>query len=755
MRKMTLLDKMKQGFIPLLGWIGFTVLGCIGASTAQAGYSVLGGAPVTQGQMLISDEDYNALPAPNKAVGAKFSLQETRVEADISGVLARVRVSQVFRNPHSNALEALYVFPLPENSAVDAYSFQIGERIIVGEVKEREEAKQIYQQARQEGRKAALLEQERANIFTQSVANIPANSEVVIHIEYVQPLEVDEDRYLFRFPMVVGRRYIPGNPVSRPNVGRGWANDTDEVPDASRITAAKVPDGMRNGNDVFIQVNVDGAMPIQAITPVTHELDVSRRSETQSVVTLKNGSVIADKDFIFEYQLASEQTTLASMTHRISEEEDGYVMLALQPKWSVEASEITPREVHLVMDVSGSMRGPAISQMRLFAEQILDHLNPGDSIKLISFSQQATTFRDSPVPADASNIEAAKEFVRRLKPNGGTNLLSALRVSLGESQTETSLPRYLILMTDALVGNDHSILRYLQEDRFSDARVFPIAFGAAPNDYLMNRAAEMGRGFAMQVTNQDNSVAIAKHFNALTNLPYMTDLHIDWGDLNVKDQVPARLPDLFAGKPLIVLGRYDQAATSTVRLKGNVLGSPVEMELDLELPAIEPAHDSISSVWARQRIRQIWNRNVGKETKESRAEITELGLRHQLVTAYTSFIAVETEADKDQEGQLITDTDSLDPADPSSESASRPAKKPLTDPTAQQPANQIPSAGSAAQSNPSQASPSVNRAPDSSSSFRPSSGSGGGGAGGGPIGPISALLSLAGAGAASMMRRKK
>ena len=149
MRKMTLLDKMKQGFIPLLGWIGFTVLGCIGASTAQAGYSVLGGAPVTQGQMLISDEDYNALPAPNKAVGAKFSLQETRVEADISGVLARVRVSQVFRNPHSNALEALYVFPLPENSAVDAYSFQIGERIIVGEVKERERAPRIPRAADQ------------------------------------------------------------------------------------------------------------------------------------------------------------------------------------------------------------------------------------------------------------------------------------------------------------------------------------------------------------------------------------------------------------------------------------------------------------------------------------------------------------------------------------------------------------------------------------------------------------------------------
>jgi len=271
---------------------------------------------------LISDEDYQRVQIPETKSSSKqgplFQLRETRVEAEISGVLARVRVSQVFQNPFSDSLEALYVFPLPENSAVDAYSLQIGERLIVGEVKEREEARQVYQQARQEGRKAALLEQERANIFTQSVANIPANSEVVIHLEYVQPLEVDDDRYLYRFPMVVGSRYIPGTPVNRPNVGRGWARDTDLVPDASRITTPRLPEGMRNGSDVSITVTVDGAMPIQEITPVTHELDISRQSETKSVVSLKNQSVIPDQDFVFEYRLASEQTTLASMVHRAS-----------------------------------------------------------------------------------------------------------------------------------------------------------------------------------------------------------------------------------------------------------------------------------------------------------------------------------------------------------------------------------------------------------------------------------------------------
>ncbi len=775
--------------LSLMGWFSATAFVLFHLAPANAGFSVLGGAPVTQGQMLISDETYervkpnNPTPAQTQTAAPKFHLKETRVEAEISGVLARVRVSQVFENPFSDGLEALYVFPLPENSAVDAYSFQIGERLIVGEVKERGEARQVYEQARQEGRKAALLEQERANIFTQSVANIPANAEVVIHIEYVQPLEVDHERYLFRFPMVVGPRYIPGTPVARPSVGRGWARDTDLVPDASRITPEVIPSGMRNGNDVFITVKIDGAMPIQAVTPVTHKLKVEKRSETESIVTLENQSIIPDQDFIFEYQLAGEHTTLASMTHRASSDEDGYVMLALQPKWSLDPSEITSREVLLVLDTSGSMKGPAMSQLRQFADEILDGLNAEDTFRLISFSNQPRAFQPSAIPATSENIAAAKSFVRGLRANGGTNLLSALQLALGETQTESSPPRYVFLMTDALVGNDHSILRYLKDERFEDARVFPVAFGASPNDYLIKRAAEIGRGFSLQVTNQDNPVALAQQVNALTNSPYMTDLQIDWGDLTVQDQVPDRLPDLYAGKPLIVLAKYAQTGVSTVKLRGNVLGQPVELELELELPEIEPAHDSIGSVWARQRIRQIWNRDVGAETPAGKAEITELGLRHQLVTAYTSFIAVETELEKAPEEKLITDTakvqaaEGMDAAATSSNVKSQAASEGSVSSATN---NGTASSSSSQGNSPQQASPVApaanatqqastsnqstsppatgsydsSRASQYSSRPRSTFGAGGGSRGGGPIGPLTALLSIAGAGAASLMRRK-
>ncbi|MCC9654512.1 VIT domain-containing protein [Rhodopirellula halodulae] len=729
----------------------FTVLASLFAltSSANAGYSVLSGVPVTQGQMQIEEGDFEELKQRHTHANRCFPLKETRVEADISGVLARVRVSQVFQNPYADRLEALYAFPLPENSAVDAYSFQIGERVIVGEVKRREQARQEYESARDEGRKAALLEQERPNLFSQSIANIPANGEVTVHIEYVHALDIDEDRYVFRFPMVVGPRFIPGNALSRPNVGRGWGNDTDQVSDASRITPDFLPEGMRNGNDVFVTVNIDGGMPIQEVVAVTHELDIEKKSETHAVATLKNQSTIADKDFVVEYRLAGNDSTLASLTHRESATEDGYVMLALQPKWNIEPTEITPREVILVLDTSGSMNGPAISQLRLFADHVLDHLNPNDRFRVISFNNQSNAFRTEACEATAENITAAKQFVRRLRAGGGTNLLPALQLALGDRADESTRPRYMVLMTDALVGDDHSILGYLRRPEFQDARVYPIAFGAAPNDYLIGRAAELGRGFSMQVTNQDNATVIAKRFHELTSQPYMTDLQIDWGGLTIKDLAPSRLPDLYAGKPLVVLGRYDTPATGTITLKGNVQGHAVQMQLELELPEQESAHDSIGPVWARQRIRQIWNRDIGNETPEGRSEITELGLKHQLMTQYTSFVAVEQTLSEPPTGQLVTeDVPGLMPEGMTEKSVGQSRVNPRTNQPATQATAQLPT--------PQPPTAQMPAAVDTPTPIPSSGGSPyrGGGGGGGPISPITGLVSIGGAAAAWMRRRR-
>ena len=629
------------------------IAGLLLPSAASAAYVKIRGVPVTEGQMRVAEPDLERIQQTQPGASDQFVLKETRVEVEIAGVLARVRVDHVFENPYPERLEAIYVFPLPENAAVDRYWFQVDEQVVRGVVKKRQEARYEYERARDEGRKAALLEQERPDIFTQSVANIPPQGTITVHVEYVHPVQIDADRYLFRFPMVVGPRYIPGQPLGGPSLGRGWAKDTDQVPDASRITPQTLPEGMRQGNDVHITIQVDAGMPIQAITGVTHELDVQNQEETEALIQLKNKTAIPNKDFVVEYRLAGEDTTLASLAHR--GESGGYFALVLQPKWQTETAELAPREVVLLLDTSGSMHGPSISQLRIFAGHVLDNLNPQDTFRMVAFSNSPRAFRQQALPATPENIAQGQQFIRGLRAGGGTEMLPALKTALGASPGEQGRVRYLVFVTDALVGNDNSILGYLSQPEFADVRVFPVAMGAAPNHYLISRAAEVGRGFAMQVTNQDNAVEMAAGFNQKVSSPYMTDLEIDWGELKVHDVIPQPLPDLYADRPLVVMGRYDQPGSSEVTLKGNIQGQVVETALQLDLPEKEPAHDSLGPLWARQRIRQIWNRNLGHESTESCDQITQLGLTHQLVTQYTSFVAVEVEVPEEVTGNLRTE----------------------------------------------------------------------------------------------------
>jgi Ca-activated chloride channel family protein len=630
-------------------------------SAARADYVTIAGRPVTQGQMRVAAPDLERLEAESAGGGARpaevprpldFILEETRVEAEISGVLARVRLLQVFRNPYPERLEALYVFPLPEDAAVDGYSFQIGETVVRGVVKEREAARREYEEARDRGRKAALLEEERQNVFSQSVANIPPGGRIHVRLQYAHPVKIDGASYLFRFPMVVAPRYIPGQALARPGVGRGWAQDTDQVPDASRLTPPVLPPGLRSGNDVFIEVKIDAAMPIQKVTPVTHELDITQPSPTAAFVQLRNASTIADKDFVLEYTLAGDEPVLASLTHRRAGSTEGYLALVLQPKRGITTSELAPREVILLLDTSGSMAGSSISQLRIFAQHILERLNPQDAFRIIAFDSGVHPFRKRPLEATPENIASGQEFVRRLGAGGGTEMLPALRHALTSGGGEEGRPRHLLLLTDALVGNDDAILAYLKRPELASVRVFPVAIGAAPNHYLMERAAEIGRGIALHVTNQDNALEMARRLSDKISTPYLTDLEMDWGGAKVRDITPSPLPDLYAGEPLVVLARYEAAGAARLTLTGNLAGTKVTTALDLDLPDEEPEHDALAPLWARRRIGQIWNRDLGSETAKGREEITRLGLEHQLVSRYTSFIAVEETLEAEVLGRL-------------------------------------------------------------------------------------------------------
>jgi Ca-activated chloride channel family protein len=626
----------------ILLFISTLLLSLTGAGgAALADYVTIDGKPVTQGQMLIASASLDKVQpssSPSTATD-QFILRKTETEVEITGVVARVRLRQVFENPYDERLETIYVFPMPENAAVDAYSFRINEKVIKGVVKEKEQARKEYEQAKQEGRKAGLLEQERPDIFTQSLVNIPPRATVVANIEYVHTLKIDGANYLFSFPMVVAPRYIPGQQVNRGNLGRGWADDTDQVPDASKITPQYIPPGMRAGHDIEVTVTIDAGMPIQQITGVTHELATNKTSETTATVTLKNGPVIPNKDFVLEYKVGGQNTMLAALTHK--GEGDGFFSIVIQPKHAVERKEVSPRNIVLLLDISGSMDGTPVNQLRVFSEHVLGTLNPQDKFNIIAFNNDRSTFASQDLEATPENISKGQSFIRGLRSSGGTEMLPAIRQALQPASEEQNTHRYVIMVTDALVGNDTTILNHLNQPQYAHLRVYPVAMGSAPNDYLIQRAAEIGRGFSMRITNEDNAAEIAQRFASKISYPLMTDLSIDWGQLKVKEIIPEPLPDLYADRPLVLIGRYEKAGTAKVKLTGNMMGNKVTSEFDLDLPESNKAHDSLPVLWARARIRQLTNKEIGNISNSTRERIKDLGLEYQIVTDYTSFIAVE------------------------------------------------------------------------------------------------------------------
>jgi biopolymer transport protein ExbB/TolQ/uncharacterized protein YegL len=492
---------------------------------------------------------------------AECPLKRTDVKADVSGSLARVTVTQDFHNPFKEKIEAVYVFPLPQSAAVDDMTMIVGDRTVKGKIKRREEARAIYEAAREAGQAASLLDQERPNIFTQSVANIAPGAEVKITISYVEFLRYEDGTYEFVFPMVVGPRYIPGRPIGRQ--GGGWALDTSKVPDASRITPRVAPKGARAGHDISIEVKLDTGVPIDELKSTLHEVDVARPDNRRAVVRLKNQATIPNKDFILKFDVAVEKISDAVMTHRSAR--GGFFTLMFQPPERVTAVDVAPKELFFVLDTSGSMSGFPIEKAKETMKLALDNLHPDDTFNLITFSGDTHVLFPQPVPATRENLHRAQVFLASRQGSGGTEMMKAIRAALVPSDKQNHV-RIVCFMTDGYVGNDMEIISEVQKR--PNARVFAFGIGSSVNRFLLDKIAEHGRGEVEYVSLQDDGSAAARRFHERVRNPLLTDIEIDWAGLPVADVYPKRLPDLFSVKPLILTGRYTGAARGVIRLSG-------------------------------------------------------------------------------------------------------------------------------------------------------------------------------------------
>lgn len=563
----------------------------------------------------------------------------TEVEIDAGGLVARAKVRQHFHNPGAEWVEGVYVFPLPENAAVDHLRLIVGDRLIEGIIKERQEARRVYEQARREGRKASLLESERPNIFTTSIANIGPGEQVAVEIEYQQVLRYDQGTFSLRFPMVVGPRYIPGEIQSVSLTGNGFAVDaTDRVPDAGRITSPVLRPEEGKINPVALTVTLAAGFPLADIKSGYHPVDIADDESGAMRVTLAEGAVPADRDFELTWRPEASAAPVAGL---FTEQFDGaHYLLAMilppDPAAAEDTVQVPPREVIFVLDISGSMAGASIEQAKAALALAIDRLSDRDRFNLVIFNHAASALFNVPRPAEPAQRAMARQFVEALDADGGTEMAPALTLALRGRPPAGTL-RQVVFLTDGSVGNETELFDIIDAG-LGSARLFTIGIGSAPNSYFMVKAAETGRGTFTHIGSteevQERMTALFEKLEA----PAMTDLAMTWPDDIAPSLSRDTLPDLYAGEPVMVSARVDRL-DGALGVSG--LRDGVQWRATLDLKDAAPAK-GMATLWARERIGALMHqRGFDADPETIRQDVLKLALKHHLVSKYTSLVAVD------------------------------------------------------------------------------------------------------------------
>lgn len=553
-------------------------------------------------------------------VGA-FTLEHTEVKAEVSGGFARVEVSQRYHNPGKDRVEAIYTFPLPENAAVTDMFMRISSRVVVGEIHERDAAKKIYENAKSSGQTAALLEQERPNVFTQSVANIPPGEKIFVHLKFVHEVRYDDGKYRFVFPMTVAPRFTEG------------------APDAARITPVSLLPGERSGHDIEVSVKLAPGLPITGLRSVSHQLVVARPSPGEAAVSLAPADRVPNKDFVLEWGVRAAKPEIALLSHR--EKDEGYLMMLVAPQPKAAPADAASKEMVFVIDTSGSQSGEPLAKEKQLLRRALQSMNPSDTFRLIRFDDRPAAFSPDALAGSTDNVRAALSWVNGLNAGGGTRLDAALRLAL-ETPRDALRRRFVFFLTDGLIGGESEVIGSIQQ-HLGDARIFTFGVGSGTNRALLESMARAGRGFAQYVRHDEDGAKAVELFYRRVRNPLLLDLTVDWGGLPVTDVEPAVLPDLFDAQPVYVFARFAGPSTGTVTVTGRYSGRTYERKLFVRLPEKREANKSLAPVWARRRIERLMVEQSRGERPELIAQVKALGLKHRLMTKYTSFVAVERE----------------------------------------------------------------------------------------------------------------
>jgi Ca-activated chloride channel family protein len=560
-------------------------------------------------------------------------LKHTEVSAQISAYISSVKVQQQFHNPYDGKIEAVYVFPLPQNAAVNEFLMTVGDRTIRGIIREREEAERIYKEARAQGYVASLLTQERPNIFTQKVANIEPGKSIDIDITYFHTLAYRDGGYEFVFPMVVGPRFNP--PTTNDGVGavaRGAHGASGQRTEVQYLAPAE-----RSGHDIGLTVRIDAGVSIESISSLSHVVEVERPTPSRAVVRLSKLDSIPNKDFVLRYKIAGREVKTALLTHR--NERGGFFTLMLVPPAELGTLERAPMEMIFVLDCSGSMSGQPIAQARRAVERALRQMTPEDTFQVIRFSNNASKLGPAPLPATKKNVRRGVRYVQSLHSSGGTMMIEGIKAALDFPHDEQRL-RTVAFLTDGYIGNETDILRAVHE-RLGEARIFSFGVGSSPNRYLMARMAKMGQGAVAYVGLNDSAAEVMDAYMDRISHPALRDIKVNWpSGARVSETYPRRIPDLFTGRPVILTGRFEGELDGPIHLVGR-LGDETR-SFTITTGTGGESSPALASVWARQKIADLFDQAIWDAQSELPDQIKRVALEYSLMSAYTAFVAVDS-----------------------------------------------------------------------------------------------------------------
>jgi len=555
-------------------------------------------------------------------------LLNTEMNVQISGPIAEVRIRQSFSNPDGAFAEGQYVLPVSEKAAVHGMTLDIGERRIVGAIHEREQARRIYQQAKDNGQRSGLVEQSRPNLFRTSVANIGAGETISVTLSYTELLQPDATRFSLRLPLTMTPRYVASPPPS----------DNPQQQTAARPAGPEGPivtnlHGEAPSHQAQINLYLDSGMELAQVRSPSHAID-TRYDGHGYAVALQSNPVMMDRDFVLEWQLPSEAGNQAALFSQAVG--DGYyALLMLSPAATAASEERQPREVFLILDTSGSMQGERIRQARRSVVHALDRLQPEDRFNVLEFNSEYSMLYREPQQANAANLHDARRWVQGLPASGGTEMLPVLREALTQPN-EPGYLRQLIFITDGSVSNEREVLQMIHQ-RLRQARVFTVGIGAAPNNYLLRKAAEVGRG---QFTAINDAEGVGESMNRLfekLESPVLTHLALQLPPGIEAETWPQKLPDLYAGQPLIVAMKLNRLPEE-ITLTGQ---QPEPWQQRLVLPE-QQNNEGVARLWAQRKIDAMMDKlNAGAGDDEVRDHVLPIALEHQLMSKYTSFVALE------------------------------------------------------------------------------------------------------------------